>query len=101
MEHFEGLGYVGPKPAKWLGYIDDTLMVWPHVPMRLQKFLHHLKCVRPTMKFAMEVEALPFLDVLVMKRGPKLAVKVYRKPTHIPCGKFRHIGNRFNVSTIF
>jgi hypothetical protein len=33
----------------------------------------------------MEVEAddtLPFLDVLVMKRGPKLAMKVYRKPTH-------------------
>jgi hypothetical protein len=34
----------------------------------------------------MEVEAndtLPFLDVLVMKRGPKLATEVYRQPTHI------------------
>jgi hypothetical protein len=34
----------------------------------------------------MEVEAddtLPFMDVLVMKRGPKLTMKVYRKPTHI------------------
>jgi hypothetical protein len=33
----------------------------------------------------MEVEAnntLPFLDILVIKRGPKLATKVYRKPTH-------------------
>jgi hypothetical protein len=85
MEHFEGIGYIGPKPAKWLGYIDDTFMVWPYVPMRLQEFLHHLKCVRPTIKFTMEVEAndtLPFLDVLVMKRGPKLAMKVYQKLTH-------------------
>jgi hypothetical protein len=36
----------------------------------------------------MEAEAndsLPFLDVLVMKRGPKLVTKVYRKPTHNGC----------------
>jgi hypothetical protein len=33
----------------------------------------------------MEVEVndtLPFLDVLVMRRGPKLDMKVYWKPTH-------------------
>jgi hypothetical protein len=33
----------------------------------------------------MEVEVNnthPFLEVLVMKRGPNLATKVYRKPTH-------------------
>jgi hypothetical protein len=33
----------------------------------------------------MEVEAndtLLFLEVWVMKRGPKLAMKVYQKPTH-------------------
>jgi hypothetical protein len=33
----------------------------------------------------MEVEAnvtLPFLDILVMNRGPKLGIKLYRKPTH-------------------
>jgi hypothetical protein len=36
----------------------------------------------------MEVEAndtLLFLDVLVIKRGPKLAMKVYQKPTHTDC----------------
>jgi hypothetical protein len=51
----------------------------------LQQFLHHLNNIRPTIKFTMEVEAndtLPFLDVAVMKKGPKLAMKLYRKPTH-------------------
>jgi hypothetical protein len=36
----------------------------------------------------MEVEAndtLPFLDVLIVKRGPKLATKLYRKTTHTGC----------------
>jgi hypothetical protein len=28
---------------------------------------------------------LPFLDILVMKRGPKLAMKVYKKPIHTGC----------------
>jgi hypothetical protein len=40
---------------------------------------------QPTITFTKDVEAndtLPFLDVLVMKKGPKLAMKVYRKPTH-------------------
>jgi hypothetical protein len=58
---------------------------------KLQQFLHQLNSVRPTNKFTTEVEAndsLPFLEVLVMKRGPKLTTKVYRKPTHT--GRFLH-----------
>jgi hypothetical protein len=45
----------------------------------------------------MEVEAndtLPFLAVLVMKRGPKLAKKVHRKPTHTD----RYLHSNFNYS---
>jgi hypothetical protein len=90
MEHFEdiALDTANHKPAKWLRYIDDIFMVWPHGPARLQQFLHHLNSVRPTIKFTMEVGAndtLPFLDILIMKLGPKLSTKVYRKPTHTGC----------------
>jgi hypothetical protein len=81
MEYFEdiALNTADRKPAKWLRYVDDTFVVWPHGPARLQQFLHHLNSNRPTITFTMEVEAndiLPFLDVFVMKRGPKFAMKV-------------------------
>jgi hypothetical protein len=70
------------KPTKWLKHADNTLMVCPRGPARLQQFLHHLNSVRPTIKFTTEVEAndtLLFLNILVLKRVPKLAMKVYQK----------------------
>jgi hypothetical protein len=93
MEHFEelALNTAGHKPAKWLRYIDDAFVVWPHGSPRLQQFLHHFNSLRPTIKFTIEVKAndtLPFLDVLVMKRGPKLGTKLYREPTHT--GRYLH-----------
>jgi hypothetical protein len=78
------------KPAKWLRYAENTSVVSSHGPARLQQFLHHLNNVRLT-NLRTEVKVnytLPFLHVLVMKRGPKLATKVYRKPTHI--GRYLH-----------
>jgi hypothetical protein len=92
MEHFEemALDTADYKPAKWLRYVN-TFMVWPHGTARLQQFLHHLNSIRPTIKFTMEVEAkdtLPFLDILVMNRGPKLATTVYQKSTHT--GRYLH-----------
>jgi hypothetical protein len=86
-EHFRemALDTTDHKPAKWLRYFDNTFMVWPHGPARLQQFLHHLNSLGPTMKFTIKVESndtLPFLDVLVIKSGPKLAAKVCQKSTH-------------------
>jgi hypothetical protein len=86
MEHFEAtaLDTADHKPIKRPRHVN-TFKVWPHGPARLQQFLHHHNSLRPTIKFTMEVEVndtLPFLDILVMKRGPKLAMNVYRKPTH-------------------
>jgi hypothetical protein len=85
MEHFEE---IADKPTKWLRYVDNTLSVWTHGPARLQQFLLCLNSVRPTINFTTEVEAndtFPFLDVLVVKRDPKLATKVYRKRIHTGC----------------
>jgi hypothetical protein len=44
MEHSEetALDTANHKPTKWLRYVDDTFVVWPHEPTRLQQFLHHL-----------------------------------------------------------
>jgi hypothetical protein len=36
---------------------------------------------------------LPFLDILVMKRGPKLTMKVYRKSTHT--GRYLHCKSNY------
>jgi hypothetical protein len=87
MEHFVEirLDTANYKPTKWLRYVDDTFMLWPHEPAKLQQFLHHLSSIWPTIKFTMNVEAnniLPFLDIFIMKWGAKLTTKVYQKPTH-------------------
>jgi hypothetical protein len=81
MENFEeiALDTADRKPAKWLRYVDDTFVVWPHEPVRLQQFIHHVNSHKPKIKFTKEVEAndiLSFLDVFVMKRSPKFAMKV-------------------------
>jgi hypothetical protein len=59
------------KPAKCLRYVDDTFVVWPHGPARLQQFHHHLSSLTPTIEFIIEVETndtFPFLDVSVLKK---------------------------------
>jgi hypothetical protein len=87
MEHSEetALDTADHKPAKWFRYSDDTFVVWSHKPARLQQLFYHLRSVRPTIKFKMEVNAndnILFLDFFLRKSGPKLASEVYRKPTH-------------------
>jgi hypothetical protein len=78
MEYFEKLALYSAqhKPSLWLRYVDDTFVVWPHGPEHLQNFLSYLICLRPAIQFTMEIEsdsAIPFLDVLVMMKGPTLA----------------------------
>jgi hypothetical protein len=50
MEHFEKLALdtTEYKPAKWLRYVDDTFIVWPHGPDKLQEFFHHINNLRPS-----------------------------------------------------
>jgi hypothetical protein len=97
MEHFEevALDAADHRPVKCLRYVDDTFVVWPHEPARWQQFLLYFNSVRPTIRFTMEVEAndtFPFMDVLVVKRGAKLAMKEYRKPADT--GRCLHLKSR-------
>ncbi|PNF31038.1 hypothetical protein B7P43_G17855, partial [Cryptotermes secundus] len=87
MEHFEKLALDSApyKPSLWLPYVDDTFVVWPHGPERLQTFFDHLNSLRPSICFTMETEsnnAISFLDVLVIREKTALATQVYRKHTH-------------------
>jgi hypothetical protein len=87
MEHFQeiALDTADHKSTKGHRYIDSTFVVWSLVPGRFQQFPHHFNSLRPTIKFTVEDEAndtIPFLDSLVMKRGSKLALKVYYTLTH-------------------
>jgi hypothetical protein len=47
-EYFEklALNLARYKPSLWLRYIDDTFVVWPHVP-DLQYFLSDLSSLKP------------------------------------------------------
>jgi hypothetical protein len=90
MEYFEKLAVdiADLKPTTCFIYVDDTSVVWPYGLTRLQENLHHLNNFRPTIQFTTEVETsnmLPFLDMLVMKRGSILSSKVYRKSAHTGC----------------
>jgi hypothetical protein len=96
MEHLErfALDSAQFKPSLWHRYVDDTFVVWPHGPERLQDFLSHLNSLRPSIQFTMEIEsdsAIAFLDVLVNRKGTTLATKVYGKPTHT--GRYLNINS--------
>jgi hypothetical protein len=72
VEHFEKLSLDSAQhePLPWLRYVDDTFVVWPHGPGRLQDFLCHLNSLMPSIQFTVEIEshsAIAFLDVLVMR----------------------------------
>ncbi|XP_046406364.1 uncharacterized protein LOC124171266 [Ischnura elegans] len=88
MERFEAeaINTYDKKPKKWLRYVDDTFIIWPHGTEELDRFLNHLNSWHQNIRFTMEKERdgkLPFLDVMVRRKGDgSLAHAVYRKATH-------------------
>ena len=87
MEHFEELAIstFPVKPETWLRYVDDTFVTWKAGKDKLEEFLNHLNSLRSSISFTMELEEdgqLPFLDVLVKRRGGGLSTTVFRKKTH-------------------
>jgi hypothetical protein len=79
-EHFEklALGSAQHKPWMWLRYVDDTFVVWPDGPERLTKFPQTPQQFT-TFPSSLEIElhsAIPFPDVLVIRKEKTLATKV-------------------------
>jgi hypothetical protein len=73
MENFEELALwtAAHRPSLWLRYVDDTFVIWPHGPDRLQEFFCHINGIRPTIQFTMKTEAyskIPFLDVYIHQK---------------------------------
>ena len=74
--------FVSP-PRIWLRYIDDTFVVLRKTEMvSFHKFINNIE---DSIKFTVEQEvanAIPFLDVLIIRNNGQLTTKAYRKPTH-------------------
>jgi hypothetical protein len=74
------------KPSLWLRYLD-IFLVWPHGPERLQNFFSHPKSTRPSIWSSVEIEsdsAIPFLDVLVVRKMTTLATKLTQQGRYLP-----------------
>ena len=70
-------------PAFYKRYVDDTLSKMPDVSSA-SEFLSTLNEIHPSVSFTMELEdngKLPFLGMVIIRNGPRLDTKVYRKPT--------------------
>jgi hypothetical protein len=74
VEHFEKRALDGAqhKPSPWLRYVDDTFVIWPHGPERLQIFLSHLSSLRPSIQLTVErVKTVQFLFWMFWSSGKR------------------------------
>ena len=70
-------------PVFYNRYVNDTLSNMPDVSSP-SEFLSTLNEIHPSVSFTMQLEdngKLPFLGMVIIRNGPRLDTKVYRKPT--------------------
>ena len=70
-------------PRIWLRYIDDTFVVLKKT--EVVSFHKFINTIEDSIKSTVEQEvgnAIPFLDVLIIRNNGQLITKAYRKPTH-------------------
>ena len=70
-------------PRIWLRYIDDTFVVLKKTEVvSFHKFINNIE---ERIKFTVKQEvddAIPFLDVLIIRNNGQITTKAYRKPAH-------------------
>ncbi len=72
------------QPWCWFRFIDDIKFLWPHGREELDRFIHHLNFIHPTIKFTANISDITndFLDTsLYFTQAGQLAFKLYSKPT--------------------
>ena len=71
------------SPWVWWRFLDDIFIIWLHDEEKLKDFFSYANSFHETMKFTWDwsTEKLPFLDVMVRRRGNGLVTDVYPKPT--------------------
>jgi hypothetical protein len=66
--------------------VDDTLVIWPQGPDKLEYFLNHLNGIHQCIQFTMDTESeghLPLTDIYIYRRPDgSLGHRVYHKPIH-------------------
>ena len=87
MEAFEtkALELAPLRPKRWVRYVENTFVQWPHGEEELRTFHDQLNSINHSIQFTCEKEiegTLPFLDVELKRMGEKVSTGVYRKPTH-------------------
>lgn len=63
----------------WVGYVDDTFVLWQHGAKELEKFHQHLNGQHQSIQFSMERESdkkIPFLDVQVERKDGEISTEV-------------------------
>ena len=105
------------KAKEWARYVDDCFIVYEHSEDDFQKFLCALNSLDPYIKFTCEksktgeemglsnevIEALPFLDLLVIRHLDSISntlsnkLSIYRKPCH--SGAYIHAFSHAPIST--
>ncbi len=72
------------QPWCWFRFIDDIKFLWPHGREELDRFIHHLNFIHPTIKFTANISETTndFLDTsLYFTPEGQIAFKLYSKPT--------------------
>ena len=67
----------------FLRYLDDCFIVWPHTKWDLNQFTERLNNLHHKLKFIEESDSseIPFLDILVYRKGSSLYTDVFYKLT--------------------
>jgi peptide-methionine (R)-S-oxide reductase len=71
------------KPRIWKRYIDDIFCIIAATDQELEQFMSWINSIHPTIKFTLEdsLEGIPFLDTFVKRKGNKIDIRPYTKPT--------------------